>query len=154
MSADADAIKELAAAGADLTSPRTVVHYLYLPDRERAASVARTFNRRGFRTEERLGADNINWLVLATHEVLVSEALITATHRAIETLIAQNGGGEYDGWEAEVRAAKPNRPRYRSPILVTSTTRGIAHAKNATFPAWIATANAGDRGPHHPSSVR
>jgi Regulator of ribonuclease activity B len=65
-------------------------------------------NRRGFRTEERLGADNISWLVLATYEAFLTEALITATHRAMETVIAQNGGGEYDGWEAEARAAKPN----------------------------------------------
>jgi len=108
MNKDAVAIDELAAAGADLTVPRNVLHYIYMPNKEEAAAVARELRRRGFQTEERLGADGVNWLVLAVHEMIVTKALISSTRQAMETLISQNGDGEYDGWEAEVRAAKPN----------------------------------------------
>jgi hypothetical protein len=34
----------------------------------------------------------------------VSEALMMSTRRFMEALIGKSGGGEYDGWEAEVRA--------------------------------------------------
>jgi hypothetical protein len=73
MSKDATAIEQLSAAGADLTVPHTVLHYIYMPVRKSAALVARELRQRGFQTEERLGADNVNWLVLATHQTVVSE---------------------------------------------------------------------------------
>jgi Regulator of ribonuclease activity B len=109
MSTDGDAIAQFAAAGADLSAPHTVGHYIYVPNRESAHSIANELTQRGFRIEERLGADNVNWLVLAIHEVIVSEALMISTRRAMEALIAKFGGGEYDGWEAEVCShGKPN----------------------------------------------
>jgi regulator of RNase E activity RraB len=109
MSIDADVIAQLAAAGADLSAPHTILHYIYVPNRESADSIANELRQRGFRIEERLGADNVNWLVLATHEVIVTEALMMSTRRSMEALIAKFGDGEYDGWEAEVRPpTKPN----------------------------------------------
>ena len=108
MSKDAVAIEQLSAAGADLTVPHTVMYYIYVPVRESAALVARELRQRGFQTEERLGADNVNWLVLATHQIVVSEATMALTRRDMETLVEQNGGGEYDGWEASVRPASLN----------------------------------------------
>jgi hypothetical protein len=91
------------AAGADLSAPRTILHYIYVPNRGSADSIANELRQRGFRIEQRLGADGENWLVLAIHEVIVSEALMGSTRRSMEALIARFGGGEYDGWEAEVR---------------------------------------------------
>jgi hypothetical protein len=99
VSKDATAIEQLSAAGADLTVPHTVLHYIYMPVRESAALVARELRQRGFQTEERLGADNVNWLVLATHQIVVSEANMSSTRRDMEALVEQNGGGEYDGLE-------------------------------------------------------
>jgi Regulator of ribonuclease activity B len=108
MSKDAVAIEQLSAAGADLRVPHTVLHYIYVPVRESAALIARELRQRGFQTEERLGADNVNWLVLATHQIVVSEATMAATRREMEALVEQSGGGEYDGWEASVRPANLN----------------------------------------------
>jgi hypothetical protein len=108
MSKDATAIEQLSAAGADLRVPHTVLHYIYMPVRESAALVARELRQRGFQTEERLGADNVNWLVLATHQIVVSEATMSSTRRDMEALVEENGGGEYDGWEASVRPANLN----------------------------------------------
>ena len=109
MSTDAAAIAQLAAAGADLSSPHIILHYIYVPNRGSADSIANELRQRGFRIEVRLSADLVNWLVLATHDVIVSEALMISTRRSMEALIAKFGGGEYDGWEAEVRPhAKSN----------------------------------------------
>lgn len=80
--------------------PHVVLHYLYFPKREAAAATAADLRRRGFATEERLGADGMNWLVLARQEIVPSEETLAAVRQVMENL-AQDHGGEYDGWEAE-----------------------------------------------------
>jgi len=79
-----------------------VLHYLYLPTQESASEVAAELRMQGFKTEERLGADGVNWLVLARHEVVPTEGLIEATRVMMENRV-RRVGGEYDGWEAEVK---------------------------------------------------
>lgn len=101
MSNDARAIAEVGAVS-DLSKPHTILHYLYIPDSEDVASVAEELKRRGFRTEERLSADGVNWLVLARHEAVPTEERMASVRRSMEILIAKVGG-EYDGWEADVR---------------------------------------------------
>lgn len=101
MSDDAHAIAELTAAS-DGDASHAILHYLYVPSSETAAVISEELRHRGYRTEERLGADGVNWLVLARHEAVPSEALMASTRRSMETLV-DRVGGEYDGWEAEVR---------------------------------------------------
>lgn len=79
-----------------------LLHYLYFPEERDARSAAEELRRRGFRTEERLGADGTNWLVLARHHVAATEDSIRDVRRLMESLV-QACDGEYDGWEAEVR---------------------------------------------------
>jgi hypothetical protein len=98
---DAKAIAELVAV-ADVSVPHTVSHYLYVPNKKAADVVAKELRRRGFRTEERLGADGLNWLVLSQHEVVPSDDLMATTRSVMEAL-ADEVDGEYDGWEVEVR---------------------------------------------------
>ena len=81
---------------------RGILHYFYAPSSAAAAQVAEALDRRGFRTQTRLGADGVNWLVLARHEVIPTEDRLATTRHLMETLIAKVGG-EYDGWEAEMR---------------------------------------------------
>jgi hypothetical protein len=100
---DADAIAQLAAVGADLSAPRSIRHYIYVPNRGSADSIANELRQCGFRIEQRLGADDLSWLVLATHEAVLSEAVLMSARRSMEALVAKFGGGEYDGWEADVR---------------------------------------------------
>lgn len=101
MSNDARAIKEIAAVS-DGDAHHTILHYLYFPSSEGAAAIAEELKRRGFNTEERLGGDGSSWLVLASHQAVPTEELIASIRRSMETLIAEVGG-EYDGWEADVR---------------------------------------------------
>jgi hypothetical protein len=49
------------------------LHYLYFPEKTAATKAATKLRQQGFATEERLGADGANWLVLARHEVVPSE---------------------------------------------------------------------------------
>jgi len=75
-------------------------HYLYFPSERGARAAAAKLREQSFSIEERLGADGVNWLVLARQDVVPSPALAT-TVRAFMEQLAETGGGEYDGWEAE-----------------------------------------------------
>lgn len=101
MNDDGQVIREIAAVS-DGDRPLTILHYLYAPSSEAAGKIAEALKQRGFRTEERLGADGVNWLVLARHEAVPTEELMASMRRSMETLIAKVGG-EYDGWEADVQ---------------------------------------------------
>jgi hypothetical protein len=79
-----------------------VLHYLYFPTRQAADSAAGTLrNDAEFSVESRLGADGVNWLVLARHRIVPEEAQVERKRAMFEDL-ARRGHGEYDGWEAEV----------------------------------------------------
>jgi hypothetical protein len=101
MSDDARVIAEVAAVS-DIGEPHTVLHYLYTPGSEAAKMIAHELRQRGFRTQERLGGDGVNWLVLACHEVVPTQELMASLRQFMEKLVAPVGG-EYDGWEADVR---------------------------------------------------
>lgn len=79
----------------------TVLHYMYFPARRSAEAAAGVLTDKGFAVESRLGADGVNWLVLARHRMVPDEARIER-HRAMLQVLASQGEGEYDGWEAEV----------------------------------------------------
>jgi hypothetical protein len=100
MADDRDALEELRRASGDAGS-HVVRHYLYFPRREGAGRVAEELRAAGFATEEELGADGINWLVLARHDIVPSEEAMASARHFMEELVRPHGG-EYDGWEAEV----------------------------------------------------
>ena len=81
--------------------PQWLRHFIYVPDRTTAKALAARLRRDGFEVESRLGGDDINWLVLARHLLPPGEE---ALERASERLtgLAEEVGGEYDGWEADV----------------------------------------------------
>jgi len=101
MSDDRQAILEIAAVS-DGDAVHTILHYLYTPSSEAAGEIAKELRHRGFETEERLGGDGVSWLILARHEAVPTEELVASTRRSMEALMAAVGG-EYDGWEADVR---------------------------------------------------
>lgn len=111
MSDDRQAVAELAVVS-DAEAPHLILHYAYLPSNEAAAVAAAELRSFGFETEERLGADGVNWLVLARHVVVPSENLMVATRRSMEALTAKLGG-EYDGWEADVRIHAGGSPTHQ-----------------------------------------
>jgi Regulator of ribonuclease activity B len=100
---DSLVIRQLAAHGANLSRPRDVQHYLYFPTEPEASNAAQILEGEGYGVEVSMGADNINWLVLASSSQVVSpDSVVQFRSRMME--VASSLGGEYDGWEA---AAKP-----------------------------------------------
>jgi Regulator of ribonuclease activity B len=96
-------LDQLRQAGADLSQPREVLHYLYAPTREDADALAAAVRAEGYEVEVRDSATGgpRPWLVLATaHRVVAEETAEAATSRFSE--LAAEHGAEYDGWEAAV----------------------------------------------------
>jgi hypothetical protein len=98
-----EASQSVKQGGESAAAPRRIWHYLYLPTREAAAEIAAELRHRGFQTEERLGADDRNWLVLASHRATPTEDEVLAARRSMEALVS-GVGGEYDGWEVEANS--------------------------------------------------
>ena len=97
---DALILAQLRSAGADLTQPRHVVHYSYVPDERTAKAAASTIAEAGFETrvgEPLPGYDT--WSVIAEATTIVDETTV-GPNRAWFQRIAAEHGGEYDGWEA------------------------------------------------------
>jgi hypothetical protein len=75
-------------------------HFLYFPVESSGKEVARLLRDEGFIVDFQLGADDVNWLVLAKSNAAVTREIIEEQGTVLEQ-IARDHGGEYDGWEAE-----------------------------------------------------
>jgi hypothetical protein len=96
---DREVIQALARAGADLSQPRDVRHYLYVPNEKIATFLGPLIERIGFSVETSPEAEGTRWLILISGTAMVTEDEIAAFRETFEGL-AQKAGGEYDGWEA------------------------------------------------------
>ena len=95
-------VEQLRSIGADLSKPREVLHYLYLPTQEAADAARKELEPRGYAVEIRpaAGPPGPNpFLCLATIEEVVSVESARKSREAF-TAIAAAHDGEYDGWEA------------------------------------------------------
>lgn len=86
----------------NMDAVHSIRHYLYFPHEQTAKCVASVLREHAFAVEVRLGADDVNWLVLAMTQAVPSEKTITSMCAHLERITEENGG-EYDGWEAEVQ---------------------------------------------------
>jgi hypothetical protein len=100
---DRDALHALRSVS-DPSALHVFSNYLYFPNERAARQVAYALSTCGYSVEHRLGADQVNWLVLAKKLMCLNQAGI-AEMRAFLEGVAENNGGEYDGWEAEVQDA-------------------------------------------------
>jgi hypothetical protein len=73
--------------------------YFYFPARATADELANALEGEGFKVEVRMGADNVNWLALATKQIEPGE--LDELEERFEGL-AESKGGEYDGNEIEL----------------------------------------------------
>jgi regulator of RNase E activity RraB len=97
-------IEQLQKNGADLSKPREVKHYLFVPTAQCASQAATELRNDGYEVEERtttpVGQDSSNpFLVLARKGDLVNLQSVEEMRQHFEKL-AVDCGGEYDGWEA------------------------------------------------------
>jgi len=99
-------LEQLRSAGADLTKPREVLHYLHARTREDAERAAPQVRAAGYEVELREPdpedlATSHPWIVIATTHAVVSSDSVAET-RAFFERVAGEVDGEYDGWEAAV----------------------------------------------------
>ena len=94
-------IEELRRLESDLTKAHSIDFYLYFSTKDIASEVARQLSAEGFATEVRLGADEKNWLCLATKRMIPDESALNSLGTSFENL-AESYQGEFDGWESEV----------------------------------------------------
>ena len=92
-------MEHLQRAGADLAQAREIEHYLYFPTEEAARTAAEQLRSDGFTVTVRRGADNVNWLALASQMSVVSDETLDELNEQLAAL-ADSLGGEYDGWQA------------------------------------------------------
>lgn len=96
---DGAVIDQLREAGADLSQPREVRFYLYLPTLADADAVAAAAQVGGRLVQVEPAATGDDWLVLIVETMVVDEATMAARRDEFHGL-ADPRGGEYDGWEA------------------------------------------------------
>jgi len=99
---DQKTIDQLRAAGSDVTKPHEIDFYLYFPTEAEAGEAAATLTGRGYRATVRPGADNKNWLCLASKTMPPTIQNLTEAHGVLKGL-AVKYKGDYDGWETAVQ---------------------------------------------------
>jgi regulator of RNase E activity RraB len=98
---DAETIRQLEAAGGDLSRPFQVDHFIVELDADSAQFVAEELQGRGYTISIGRPQDGGDWGVQASHETMVNEETIAEIRREM-TELAARFGGDYDGWGAAV----------------------------------------------------
>jgi Regulator of ribonuclease activity B len=96
---------QLIDSGAELTQPRHVLHYVYVPSPTSATAAADEARAYGFEAtvKDPLPAYPDQWLVLCErHDAVLDPEYVRTCGDWFEAL-AERHGGEYDGWEAAAR---------------------------------------------------
>jgi regulator of RNase E activity RraB len=95
--ADDRVLEHLVELGSDPTQPRAVRHFLYLPERQAAETVAEQLHGDGWQTS--IGESEEGWLVVAGRVRELTAEVVRETRSLLEALASAHGG-VYDGWEA------------------------------------------------------
>lgn len=101
--ADALALQHLQKRGADLARSRHVVHFLYFEREEDARAAAEVVGKAGWGTAvDEPGVKVTVWTVRADSTRVLNTATV-ASFRSWFEQVAEEHGGEYDGWEASFK---------------------------------------------------
>lgn len=102
---DLDVVSQLVELGADLTQPRHVLYYLYLPSAESAANAADDARSHSFEVavEDPLPQYPGVWSLTCERRGVVLDTDTIRGNGDYFDGLAAKFGGEYDGWEASVR---------------------------------------------------
>ena len=105
---DRAVIDQMKKMGLDLSQQFVVNHYFYFPNEEAQSRAKKIIEQSGaLVTGER---KNEKWPVRSSHVSVLADEALLAEKIAMMTAIAQNEGGEYDGWEARP-GSDPERER-------------------------------------------
>jgi hypothetical protein len=90
--------------GADLTQPRHVLYFLYLPDRQSAEQAGAVAEGQGWSLDVREPLPQYpgSWCLVCSQQEAVTSPDFVREADDFFTALASAHGGEYDGWEASV----------------------------------------------------
>jgi len=91
--------------GADVSKPREVEFFIYIPTEEGAYRVAAELQKEGYDVQVDLGAKGERWLCFATKTIVPSLDEINRIGDHF-TELAESYGGNYDGWGTGVEGAQ------------------------------------------------
>jgi hypothetical protein len=95
--ADGDALRRVAAMGADMSRPMEIDFFVVVPDREAGEAVARLAARAGYRTELVHDEEDDAWDCYCSRRMLPThEGVVTAQHELDQ--LGRPFGGRSDGW--------------------------------------------------------
>jgi hypothetical protein len=94
--------------GFDIHNPHIIEHYIYVPTHANASYLANELNRCGFKTRIDRSAVDEQWLILASHEIIVASDDNRALLDGLESLVISLGA-DYDGWEVLAEGGAGNR---------------------------------------------
>ena len=97
LSDEQSTVEELEEAGADLSQPLPVQHFLYFPLSSLAYGASAELRGQGFDAEVEEDFEQGEWVVVATRQMLVSVGELRRL-RARLSALAEGRGGVYDGW--------------------------------------------------------
>ena len=98
---DGQFLKQLLAAGSDLSKPHNVDFFLYFPGERVASRACSQLAAEGFVGKVDRAAKGPGWLCFVTKRLVPTHAAMVTIRRRMEGLAA-TGGGEYDGWGTPV----------------------------------------------------
>jgi Regulator of ribonuclease activity B len=101
---DQRVLDQLREAGSDLSKPHDLEFFLYFPNQEAAAIAAeriRTSGAGGFMADVKRSPQGDAWLCYVTRKMVPEGAKIALIGERFSAL-AQEFGGEYDGWETSL----------------------------------------------------
>ena len=98
---DKATLGQLVTAGADLSRPLAVDHFVEDLDERSAESLAEELERRGYSTTLHPPSEGSGWGVQATHRTRLDEEAISHLRDEL-TKLAEEHGGDYDGWGAQI----------------------------------------------------
>ena len=99
---DAATLDQLVKAGAVLTNPRNIRHYLNGRSDATTTGPAAELRTLAYTVESRQAATGSAWLFLAEREEVVDSTGVAAARQLFERLSHTMDGGDYDGWEAAI----------------------------------------------------
>jgi len=98
---DRAVLEQLRAAGSDLSKPHQIDFYLYFTTEEAAQKAAEKLEAEGYEGEMRMAPDLTRWMCMVREQMVPEASKIGASKRRLAKL-AQEYGGEYDGWETKL----------------------------------------------------
>ena len=101
---DQNVLDQLREAGSDLSKPHDLEFFLYFPNQESAGIAAEriiTSGAGGFSAEVKRGPQGDTWMCYVTRRMVPEGAKIALIGERFSAL-AQELGGEYDGWETSL----------------------------------------------------